>query len=72
MFGWTNTGSAMHTITFDTEPALSDPSLQPGVTWDVKFTSAGTYQTTSSLPRSGYIGECWRALCSSPAVSIFG
>jgi hypothetical protein len=34
MFGWTNTrtGSAMHIITFDTEPALSDPSLQ-GVTW---------------------------------------
>lgn len=32
MFGWTNAGSAMHTTTFDTEPALSDPSLQPGVT----------------------------------------
>jgi plastocyanin len=46
---WTNTGSVMHTITFDTEPSLSDPTLQPGATWEVKFTTAGTYQYHCSI-----------------------
>ena len=41
---WSNTGSVEHTVTFDSQPSLSDPSLQPGGTWEVKFTSAGTYQ----------------------------
>jgi plastocyanin len=40
---WTNTGSIEHTVSFDTQPSLSDPSLQPGGTWEVKFTTAGTY-----------------------------
>ncbi len=52
---WTNTGSVEHTITFDTEPSLSDPSLQPGATWQVKFTTAGTYHYHCSI-HSGMVG----------------
>ena len=52
---WTNTGSVEHTITFDAEPSLSDPSLQPGATWEVKFTTAGTYQYHCSI-HSGMVG----------------
>jgi plastocyanin len=52
---WTNTGSVAHTITFDTAPALSDPSLQPGATWEVKFTTAGTYQYHCTI-HSGMVG----------------
>jgi plastocyanin len=40
---WTNTGSVEHTVSFDSQPSLSDPSLQPGGTWEIKFTTAGTY-----------------------------
>jgi plastocyanin len=40
---WTNTGSVEHTVSFDSQASLSDPSLQPGGTWEVKFTTAGTY-----------------------------
>jgi plastocyanin len=41
---WSNTASVMHTVTFDSQPSLSDPSLAPGGVWEVKFTTAGTYQ----------------------------
>lgn len=46
---WSNTGSVEHTITFDSQSALSDPSLQPGGTWEVKFTTAGTYTYHCSI-----------------------
>jgi plastocyanin len=46
---WTNTGSVEHTVTFDSQSSLSDPSLQPGGTWEVKFTTAGTYQYHCSI-----------------------
>src|SRR6202166_5317673 len=52
---WTNTASFEHTITFDSQPSLSDPSLQPGGTWEVKFTTAGTYQYHCSI-HSGMVG----------------
>ena len=52
---WTNTGSVEHTITFDAQPSLSDPALQPGATWEVKFTTAGTYQYHCSI-HSGMVG----------------
>ena len=52
---WTNTSSVMHTITFDTEPSLSDPTLQPGSTWAVKFTTAGTYHYHCSI-HAGMVG----------------
>jgi plastocyanin len=52
---WNNTSSVMHTITFDTEPTLSDPTLQPGSTWTVKFTTAGTYHYHCSI-HAGMVG----------------
>ena len=40
-----NTGSIAHTVTFlDTNDAcLTDSTLAPGATWEVKFTKPGTY-----------------------------
>ena len=46
---WTNTASFEHTVTFDSDSSLSDPLLQPGGTWEVKFTTAGTYQYHCSI-----------------------
>jgi plastocyanin len=40
---WTNPGTVAHTITFDTATSLSDPTIAPGGTWEVKFSKAGTY-----------------------------
>ncbi len=42
---WTVTGTLTHPITFESTNAtcLSDPLLEPGSTWEVKFTQAGTY-----------------------------
>ena len=39
---WTNTGTVLHNITFTTG-CLSDAGFQPGATWSIKFTAAGTY-----------------------------
>jgi plastocyanin len=41
---WSNTGTVTHTVTFDSEPSLSDLTLAPGGVWEVKFTKAGKYQ----------------------------
>jgi plastocyanin len=41
---WTNTGTVPHTVTFDSQPNLTDPSdLAPGETWEVKLNHAGTF-----------------------------
>jgi plastocyanin len=40
---WTNPGTVAHTITFDTASSLSDPTIAPGGTWEVKFSKPGTY-----------------------------
>jgi plastocyanin len=42
---WSNTGSVPHTITFDASNAqcLNDQLINPGSTWEVKFTQPGTY-----------------------------
>ncbi|MGH7685993.1 MAG: cupredoxin domain-containing protein [Candidatus Dormibacteria bacterium] len=41
---WTNDGTVPHTVTFETQPHLTDPSnLDPGDTWEVKFSEAGTF-----------------------------
>ena len=42
---WTVNGTMIHTITFLSANAacLSDPQLEPGSSWEVKFTQAGTY-----------------------------
>jgi plastocyanin len=40
-----NTGSVTHTVTFqdNNDSCMSDPTLAPGATWEVKFTQPGTY-----------------------------
>ena len=42
---WTVDGTMTHTVTFLSANAscLSDPQLEPGSSWEVKFTQAGTY-----------------------------
>ena len=41
---WGNTGTVPHTVTFDSQSYLTDPTLlAPGDTWEIKFTQAGTY-----------------------------
>jgi plastocyanin len=40
-----NTGSVVHTVTFEdnNDGCLTDNTLAPGATWQVKFTQPGTY-----------------------------
>jgi plastocyanin len=40
-----NTGSVVHTVTFQdsNDACLTDSTLAPGATWEVKFTQPGTY-----------------------------
>lgn len=41
---WTNRGTVPHTITFETQPQLTDPAnLAPGDTWEVRVSVPGTY-----------------------------
>jgi plastocyanin len=46
---WKNTGTITHTITFDSNQSLNDTALDPGGTWQVKFSAAGTYQYHCSI-----------------------
>lgn len=39
---WSNVGSVLHNITFD-QGCLTDSSFQPGGTWSIKFSQAGSY-----------------------------
>ena len=39
---WTNTGSVPHNVTFD-DPTLTSGTLNQNDTWQVKFTTAGSY-----------------------------
>jgi plastocyanin len=48
---WSNTGSVMHTVTFDSEPSLSDPSLAPGGVWEVKLRQQARISTTAPSTR---------------------
>jgi plastocyanin len=40
---WANTGSTAHNVTFDGQPSLTSGTLQKGDTWQVQFTTAGSY-----------------------------
>jgi plastocyanin len=40
---WKTTGSTAHNVTFDDQQSLTSGTLQQGDTWQVQFTSAGTY-----------------------------
>ncbi len=41
---WKNTGSVPHNVTFDDQPALTSGTLAQGDTWQVQFTTPGTYK----------------------------
>jgi plastocyanin len=41
---WKDTGSTAHNVTFDGQPSLTSGTLQKGNTWQVQFTTAGTYK----------------------------
>lgn len=43
IIAWMNTGSVLHTVTFNDHPELNDDTLQGGGVWQVKFTVAGAY-----------------------------
>jgi plastocyanin len=40
---WKDAGSTAHNVTFDGQPSLTSGTLQKGDTWQVQFTTAGTY-----------------------------
>jgi plastocyanin len=40
---WKDTGSTAHNVTFDDQPSLTSGTLQQGDTWQVQFTTAGTF-----------------------------
>jgi plastocyanin len=54
-----NTGSVPHTVTFqdNNDGCLTDDALNPGATWDVKFTSAGTYNYICTIHAPNMKGE---------------
>jgi plastocyanin len=54
-----NTGSVKHTVTFQdaNDGCLSDSSLDPGSTWEVKFTQAGTYNYVCTIHAPNMKGE---------------
>ena len=39
---WKNTGTVLHNITFG-QSCLNDGAFQPGGTWSIKFSTAGSY-----------------------------
>jgi plastocyanin len=56
---WKNTGVQTHSVTFDSDPAITRATLNGGETFEVKFTKAGNfyYYCTFhlSLGMTGYI-----------------
>jgi plastocyanin len=54
-----NTGTVAHTVTFqdNNDGCLSDAMLNPGSTWEVKFTAAGTYNYLCTIHAPNMKGE---------------
>jgi plastocyanin len=54
-----NTGSVAHTVTFQgsNDACLTDDTLAPGATWEVKFTVAGTYNYLCTIHAPNMKGE---------------
>lgn len=54
-----NSGSVEHTVTFQgsNDSCLSDATLDPGATWEVKFTTAGTYNYLCTIHAPNMKGE---------------
>jgi plastocyanin len=69
-----NTGEQPHTVTFqdNNDGCLTDGSLNPGATWDVKFSAAGTYNYICTIHAPNMKGEITvsgSAAASSPSGS---
>ncbi len=54
-----NTGSVEHNVTFqdNNDSCLTDATLDPGASWQVKFTSAGDVQLSVHNPRAEHEGR---------------
>jgi plastocyanin len=54
-----NNGSQPHTVTFqdNNDGCLTDDALNPGATWDVKFTAPGTYNYICTIHAPNMKGE---------------
>jgi plastocyanin len=54
-----NTGTVAHTVTFQdaNDGCLSDAMLNPGSSWEVKFTVAGTYNYLCTIHAPNMKGE---------------
>jgi len=54
-----NTGSVLHTVTFqdNDDQCLTDSALDPGATWEVQFTAAGTYHYLCTIHAPNMKGE---------------
>jgi plastocyanin len=54
-----NVGTVAHTVTFQdaNDGCLSDAMLNPGSTWEVKFTAAGTYNYLCTIHAPNMKGE---------------
>jgi plastocyanin len=52
---WRNTGLITHNVVFRDDASIGDPVLAGGGVWQVKFTSAGTYQYSCTL-HEGMVG----------------
>ena len=54
-----NTGTVTHTVTFQdaNDGCLSDAAHEPGATWEVKFTAAGTYNYLWTIHAPNMKGE---------------
>jgi len=69
-----NTGSVPHTVTFqdNNDSCLTDSTLAPGGTWEVKFTQPGTYNylcTIHAPNMAGKITVTGSGAASSPSAS---
>jgi plastocyanin len=69
-----NTGSLVHTVTFEdnNDACLTDNTLAPGATWEVKFTQPGTYHylcTIHAPNMAGKITVTGSGAASSPSAS---
>jgi plastocyanin len=69
-----NTGSVVHTVTFldNNDGCLTDNTLAPGATWEVKFTQPGTYKylcTIHAPNMKGQITVTGSAAAATPSAS---
>jgi plastocyanin len=66
-----NTGSVVHTVTFqdNNDACLTDNTLAPGATWQVKFTQPGTYHYLCTIHAPNMAGVIKVTGSAAPATS---